>query len=85
MLIHHLVPGQEEGNLRLLEIIGGGSLAATPDVLTQRIQAILIDQAAPWRAMKMALAIHNRNAGALTAARIILQKTAEWQTQAPSL
>ena len=85
MLIHHLVPGQEEGNLRLLEVIGGGSLAATPDVLTQRIRGILIDQAAPWRVMKQALASHNRNAGAITAARVILQKTEEWQTQPPRL
>ena len=85
MLIHHLVPGQEEGNLRLLEVIGGGSLAATPDVLSQRIRGILIDQAAPWRVMKQALASHNRNAGAITAARVILQKTEEWQTQPPRL
>ena len=36
MLIHHLVPGQEEGNLRLLEVIGGGDLADTPAALTRQ-------------------------------------------------
>jgi len=75
MLIHHLVPGQEEGNLRLLETIGGGSLAAEPQALTARIRAMLTDQAASWRAMKHALATHNRNAGAISAAKFILRKT----------
>jgi len=76
MLIHHLVPGQEEGNLRLLETIGGGGLADTPHVLTDRLRAILSDHAAHWRAMKLALAAHNRNSGAIAAASIILQKIA---------
>ena len=75
MLIHHLVPGQEEGNLRLLETIGGGGLAATPQLLTARLRAILSHQAASWRAMKRALATHNRSSGALAAARLILHKT----------
>jgi len=81
MLIHHLVPGQEEGNLRLLETIGGGSLAAEPRALTARIHAMLTDQAAAWRSMKHALATHNRNAGAIAAARFILKKTEDWKTE----
>lgn len=74
MLIHHLVPGQEEGNLRLLEIIGGGLLAETPGALTHSVTALLADQAAGWRTMKHALALHDRNAGAITAARFILSE-----------
>ena len=81
MLIHHLVPGQEEGNLRLLESIGAGSLAADPATLTAKITAILANQAASWRAMKHALATHNRNSGAIVAARCILQKTEEGKTE----
>jgi processive 1,2-diacylglycerol beta-glucosyltransferase len=72
MLIHHLVPGQEEGNLRLLEEIGGGALADSPGLLARRMEDLLRDQAAGWRAMKNALARHDRNAGAITAARLIL-------------
>jgi processive 1,2-diacylglycerol beta-glucosyltransferase len=72
MLIHHLVPGQEEGNLKLLEIIGGGHLAETPAELTRRVTALLADDGADWRVMKDALARHNRNAGAITASRFIL-------------
>ena len=44
MLIHHLVPGQEEGNLRLLEIIGAGQLADTPAALTRSVTELLADQ-----------------------------------------
>jgi processive 1,2-diacylglycerol beta-glucosyltransferase len=72
MFIHHLVPGQEEGNLRLLEAIGGGGLADSPAALQQKIRSLLDQDAAAWRAMKLNLARHGRNAGALTAARFIL-------------
>ena len=73
MLIHHLVPGQEEGNLRLLEAIGGGHLAETPEALTRSVTDLLADQAAGWRTMKAALARHGRNAGAIVAAGFILK------------
>jgi processive 1,2-diacylglycerol beta-glucosyltransferase len=81
MLIHHLVPGQEEGNLRLLEAIGAGGLAADPLTLTTRIKAILANRAATWRAMKCALAGHNRNAGAIAAATFILETIQDLKTQ----
>lgn len=74
MLIHHLVPGQEEGNLRLLEMIGGGSLAVTPEALNLCVAELLADNAARWRVMKNSLAHHSRNSGAIIAANYILQK-----------
>jgi processive 1,2-diacylglycerol beta-glucosyltransferase len=74
MLIHHLVPGQEEGNLRLMEAIGGGALADSPDLLASSLCAMMQNQAAGWRGMKHALARHNRSAGAITAANFILKK-----------
>lgn len=84
MLIHHLVPGQEEGNLRLLETIGGGALAQTPEEMTQRIHHLLADQAAGWREMKSALARHAKNAGAITAARFILDEIASKESSVTS-
>lgn len=74
MLIHHLVPGQEEGNLRLLESIGGGLLAGTPDALRRCVTDLLADDAAGWRGMKHALETHGRNSGGLTAAKFILNE-----------
>lgn len=74
MLVHHLVPGQEEGNLELLQRIGGGALADSPDAIQRQTKEMLTDHAAPWRRMKTALARHGRNAGALTAGRYILDQ-----------
>jgi processive 1,2-diacylglycerol beta-glucosyltransferase len=54
MLIHHLVPGQEEGNLRLLETLGAGHLAESPGALGSTLVDLLADHAAGWRAMKNA-------------------------------
>lgn len=74
MLIHHLVPGQEEGNLRLLQQLGAGDLAEHPDDLTEAITQILAHHAEKWRNMKAALAAHNRYDGAITAAKFILKE-----------
>ncbi len=74
MLVHHLVPGQEEGNLRLLEAIGAGKLAESPEAIRSALADLLADDAALWRAMKRKLALHGRNAGALAAARHILER-----------
>lgn len=72
MLVHHLVPGQEEGNLRLLEALGGGKLAESPEAIRSAVTDLLADNAALWRGMKRKLAVHGRNAGAIAAARHIL-------------
>lgn len=74
MLIHHLVPGQEEGNLSLLETIGAGHLAENPASLSKSLTDLLADHATGWRDKKNALARHGRNAGAITAARFILEE-----------
>lgn len=73
MLVHHLVPGQEEGNLRLLEKLGGGALAETPEQIRAITTDLLADQAAQWRAMKQKLSLYHRNAGCYQAARTIIQ------------
>ncbi len=74
MLIHHLVPGQEEGNLKLLQQLGAGDLAENPSDLTAAVAAMLANNAAQWRNMKAALSAHNCNDGAITAAKFILNK-----------
>lgn len=81
MFIHHLVPGQEEGNLRLLESIGGGALADSPAMLSSALSSLLENQAAGWRGMKNALARHNRSAGAITAAGFILKQISNLKSQ----
>ena len=72
MLIHHLVPGQEEGNLQLLQQLGAGDLAENPKDLTAAVSDMLANDAAKWRKMKAALTAHNCNDGAITASKFIL-------------
>jgi processive 1,2-diacylglycerol beta-glucosyltransferase len=74
MLVHHLVPGQEEGNLQLLEKIGGGTLADGPEAITSITTDLLADKAARWRQMKRALTQHGHHSGSLNAAHFILEK-----------
>ncbi len=72
MLVHHLVPGQEEGNLKLLECLGCGALADTPETMRALIVDLLADQGQRWHAMKSKLSVYHRNAGAFHAARYLL-------------
>lgn len=72
MLIHHLVPGQEQGNLELLKMIGGGSLAVTEESIASSLRDLLADQAALWRRQKRQLNRHARPQGAISAANFLL-------------
>lgn len=80
MLIHHLVPGQEEGNLRLLETIGGGALADQPERLSHTVATLLSDGAAGWRDMKHALTRHHRDNGTAAAAVFILDSISNFKS-----
>ena len=71
MLIHHLVPGQEEGNLKLLQQLGAGDLAERSKEITAAIRTMLANDASRWRRMKSALASHNRDDGAIVATEFI--------------
>ncbi len=73
MLIQHLVPGQEEGNLELLRRIGGGSLADTGPALANALRHLLSDQAANWRKQKQLLSLHARPQAAKVAASFVLK------------
>ncbi len=83
MLIHHLVPGQEEGNLQLLESIGGGALADTPRLLKGKITSLLANDAGGWREMKRGLIKHDRKDGAQVAARYVLDHIGAATGQGP--
>lgn len=74
MLIHHLVPGQEEGNLALLRKLNGGFLADSPGALASHIREMLADKASGWRAMKRSLTRVARPGAAHTAASLVLSR-----------
>ncbi|MEY3395227.1 MAG: hypothetical protein RL346_1463 [Verrucomicrobiota bacterium] len=74
MLIHHLVPGQEEGNLKLLQLLRAGDLAEDPKDLTKAVYKLLADGAKGWREMKKHLANHHCDDGAIRSATFILDQ-----------
>lgn len=80
MLIDHLVPGQEEGNLALLCALDAGQLANSPERITTAIRSLLGERASRWRQMKRGLAGHARPSAATTAADFILGKLADQAT-----
>jgi len=75
MLIHHLVPGQEEGNLALLRALNGGDLADTPGALAENLREMLSDDAFVWRSMKRSLIQRARPQAARIAAQFILERS----------
>ena len=74
MLIHHLVPGQEEGNLSLLRLLNGGNLAEDEGMLSQCLSGMLANNASLWRQIKRDLAENSRPCAAQQAADFILQQ-----------
>ncbi len=75
MLVHHIIPGQEEGNIELLERYKSGSLATTPEMIQRSIGALLENDGQLWREQKSRLATHAKPAAARHAAELILSKT----------
>ena len=74
MLVHHIVPGQEEGNIELLENLGIGSLATEPHQISEALQSLLANDAKEWRLQKQRLTTHSRPTAARDAAQFILSK-----------
>jgi processive 1,2-diacylglycerol beta-glucosyltransferase len=73
MLVHHLVPGQEEGNLQLLDQLGAGQLADSAEEVSNAIQRMLAEDGLKWRNMKASLHQHDRKSGASCGAAFILR------------
>lgn len=55
MLVHQIVPGQEEGNIELLERYQTGALATTPVKIKTALTDLLANDAKEWREQKRRL------------------------------
>ena len=64
LLINYALPGQEEGNLRLLQRDGAGCYVGSARELQHTLAALLADSAAGWRRMCAAMATAARTGGA---------------------
>ncbi|MEJ6578828.1 MAG: hypothetical protein QNL33_10545 [Akkermansiaceae bacterium] len=74
MLVHHIVPGQEEGNIELLERYQIGSLATEARQIETSLGKLLANDAQLWREQKERLATYAKPAAAREAAKLILSK-----------
>ncbi len=75
MLVHHIVPGQEEGNIELLQRIKIGAPATNAKTINSSLQKLLADNASAWRDQKRRIEDFSRPASAQTAASFILSQT----------
>lgn len=74
-LINHVVPGQEEGNARLVARLGLGEVCFDPSAVIATVNRAAADQGAAWRRWQAALERHRRPDAARRAAEVILRAT----------
>lgn len=74
MLVHHIVPGQEEGNIELLQRYEIGSLATDARIISDTLGNLLADDGKLWRQQKERLATYSKPSAANDAAQLILSK-----------
>jgi processive 1,2-diacylglycerol beta-glucosyltransferase len=73
MLITQVVPGQEEGNARLLFQNGCGALCETPEALAAQVHGLFESGAALWKRWEANIARLSRPDAARTIARFVAQ------------
>ena len=71
-VITRVLPGQEEGNARLVERLGVGEVAASPEAAAESVRRTLADGAVLWRRRVDRLACRTRVDGAARAAAAVL-------------
>lgn len=77
MIIHFALPGQEQGNLELLQRDGAGCYADSPADVVRALQQMLADGAAGWHHMRAAMAFaHQRRGGAARIADVVERRFA---------
>jgi len=71
MIVNHVVPGQEEGNARLLVQNGAGALALTNDDVMESVTSAFADDATIWRSWQANVARMSRPAASLEIAQFL--------------
>ncbi|MEG1507458.1 MAG: hypothetical protein RR138_04145 [Akkermansia sp.] len=73
MLIHYLLPGQEEGNLELLEYLKVGEYVPNSQGLRDALLRLMAREGQVWRQMRKALEDANMTGGARAVAEFALK------------
>lgn len=77
MIISHVVAGQEEGNVTLLEDLGAGALATTPEAIIATVQRAMLDGGgAEWSRWRENLLRVSHPAAARQTAEFVAAKVA---------
>ena len=74
MLITQVVPGQEEGNARLLFQNGCGALCETPEVLAAQVHGLFANDAAEWKRWEANIARISKPDAARAIAAFVMQE-----------
>src|SRR5450432_561225 len=72
MIINQVVPGQEEGNARLIEETHSGVVALAPDAIIASVQEAFADNARRWREWSDNISRLSRPAASLEIAELLL-------------
>jgi len=72
MIINQIVPGQEEGNARLIEETRSGVIATTPAAISAAVQRAFADDAWLWREWSENISRISRPRAALEIAELLL-------------
>ena len=85
MIINQVIPGQEEGNARLIEMLGGGVVAKTIHEIPQLVENAFADGANQWQRWRKNLQKASRPDAAVRIADLILQNCQEHLSSRPVL
>jgi processive 1,2-diacylglycerol beta-glucosyltransferase len=72
MIVNHIIPGQEEGNARLLVEANCGALALTQEAVIIAVQSVFANDAARWHEWSANIAQLSRPTASLDIARFLL-------------
>ena len=72
MIINHIIPGQEEGNARLITETNSGAIALTHDAVIEEVDRLFANDAELWRTCSTNVAQLSRPAASLEIARFLL-------------
>ncbi|MCX7824886.1 MAG: PHP domain-containing protein, partial [Verrucomicrobiae bacterium] len=78
IIVNQAIPGQEEGNARLVEMLGVGTIAERDDDVVAAVRGAVGNDAKVWRNWKAALDRHSRPDAALRIAGSILEQCDAW-------
>ncbi|MFZ4693856.1 MAG: MGDG synthase family glycosyltransferase [Verrucomicrobiia bacterium] len=74
LVINQVLPGQEEGNARLVENLGLGTVAMDDASVVMVVRGVASDRGVTWRKWRRALEQHSRSDAALRIAEFVLRR-----------